>query len=119
MERPEDGVLVDLRVDDHLEPLTELRRIHRVHDALDRMLPAMRGPACRGPSPATVEQIEAAIAAFADAQQTFGPDNLEPTFWHAVALFRAGRLRESAQRVAELRAASPGWVTMFDHVTNP
>lgn len=118
-EHSEDGVLIDLRVDDHLEPLTELRRVYEVHRAFERMLPAMRGPACRGPVRATPQELDSAIAGFEAAQEVYGADNLEPTFWQAVALFRAGRLAESGQLITHLRAAHPGWVTMFDHVTNP
>ena len=87
---PGEGILTDLRVDDHLEPLTELRRVHAVHRAFDPMLAAIRGPACRG-GPATPAELEAALATFVAAQAVYGRENLEPTFWRAVALHRAGR----------------------------
>jgi uncharacterized Ntn-hydrolase superfamily protein len=117
--QPEDGVLLDIRVDDHHSPLTELRRISRLHRAFGPMLTAMRGPACRGPVPATSAEVEAALAAFSRAQQVYGPQNLEPTFWRAVALARAGRSGESDALVASLAAGNPGWAVLFRHVSTP
>jgi uncharacterized Ntn-hydrolase superfamily protein len=116
---PGEGVLTDLRVDDHLEPLIELRRVHAIHRAFEPMLAAMRGPACRGGTPATPAELEAALSTFLSAQTVYGPENLEPTFWRAVALHRAGCGEEVALLLAELRAANPGWETLFAHVVNP
>ncbi|WP_051792572.1 DUF1028 domain-containing protein [Amycolatopsis jejuensis] len=115
--RSDDGVLVDLRVDDHPEPLVELRRVYGVHQAFTQMLPAMRGRSCRGPVPADPAEVDAAVAAFAAAQKEYGPSNVEPTFWQAVALHRGGRVAEASRLVAELRAEHPGWGTLFGHVT--
>jgi uncharacterized Ntn-hydrolase superfamily protein len=117
--QPEDGVVLDIRVDDHHSPLTELRRIFGLHRAFGPMLTAMRGPACRGPVQAAPEEVEAALAAFDSAQQVYGPQNLEPTFWRAVALARAGRGGECAALVASLAAADPGWAVLFRHVSTP
>jgi len=117
--QPEDGVLLDIRVDDHHSPLTELRRICGLHGAFGPMLAAMRGPACRGPVRATPGEVEAALAAFRGAQQVYGPQNLEPTFWRAVALARAGRGGESDALIASLAAGNPGWAVLFRHVSAP
>ena len=63
--------------------------------------------------------VEAALQAFSRAQQVYGLQNLEPTFWRAVALARAGRSGESDALVASLAAGNPGWAVLFHHVTTP
>ena len=87
-EHREEGILTDLRVDDNLEPLAELRRVHAIHWAFGPMLHAMRGPACRGEVPATPSELHAALDTFIATQAVYGAGNLEPTFWRAVALYR-------------------------------
>ncbi len=97
-ERPWEGVEHDLRVDDHAEPLAELRRLM----AYDRAY-GLLGAALFQPGRVTGEYalddagLEAALADLDAAQRTLGA-NVEPTFWRGVLLGRAGR-------VAEARAA--------------
>lgn len=116
-EHSEDGILVDLRVDDHLDPLGELGRAYDRHRAWTAMLPVVRGPACRGRVAPSRRDLESAAAVLTAAQRTYGSENLEPTLWHAVALHRGGREDDAMRLLAQLRDANLGWVTMFEQVT--
>jgi uncharacterized Ntn-hydrolase superfamily protein len=113
------GVVLNLRCDDHLAPLTELRRAYDRHVAFQPMLEAMGGPVCRGPVLASAAEVERALIAFDAGQAVYGADNYEPSFWKAVALWRSDRHAEAASLVEQIAAANPGWELIFDHVVNP
>ena len=74
-------VVVDLRVEDHDAPIGELTRLLEVHRGYEKMnegdLALERG------------DIDAAQKAYGAAQAVLG-DNLEASFWFAVALANAG-----------------------------
>ena len=93
----EDGGSVDLRVDDHAEPLPELRRLlglRRAYDAIERSMElAGAGDA----------DADAALPGLEAAAATLG-GNPEAAFWAAILLARTGRLPEARER---LGAASP------------
>ncbi|MEN8200974.1 MAG: DUF1028 domain-containing protein [Bacteroidota bacterium] len=78
--------LIDLRVDDHPEPLKELERLLRVHRAYDHMN--------RGDLAIEHEDMELALQEYGAAEEMF-PGNLEMKYWKAVALANNGRLSES------------------------
>lgn len=70
--------LIELRVDDHPQPIEELRRlidVDRADQDLRRALEVVMG------APGDPRDAQAMLEA---AQAVFGPDNLEPTFWAAV-----------------------------------
>jgi uncharacterized Ntn-hydrolase superfamily protein len=81
--RPWADKIFDLRVEDHPEPLTELRRLVGVQRAYNHM---STGDDC------------VAVKDWACAEREYGtaeamqPDNAEMAFWHAVALASNGRL---------------------------
>jgi uncharacterized Ntn-hydrolase superfamily protein len=77
------GVLFDLRVDDHCEPLAELRRLARLQRACNHMSAGARAAAAR--DLATAER-EYAAAAELDGH------NPEIAFWHGLALLTSGDL---------------------------
>lgn len=90
-DQPWKEVLFDIRVDDHPEPLVELRRLlvyRRAYNMLERVL-AIPG-VVRGTLDLDGEGIEAAVADLRRAQRLVG-DNPEPTLWRGVLLARAGR----------------------------
>ncbi len=80
------GVIMELRVEDHPDPLGELRRLIKVHRAYEYM----------NAGDLAVEQgdNEGALREYSAAEELF-PDNLEMKFWHAVALVNMDRLEES------------------------
>lgn len=88
--------LVDLRVDDHQDPLEELDRLLRVHRAYEHMN--------RGDLAVEHQDMEAALREYGAAEKMF-PRNLEMKYWKAVALANNGRMEE----------ALPIFEYVFDH----
>jgi len=78
--------LVDLRVDDHQDPLNELDRLLRVHRAYEHMN--------RGDLAVEHQDMEAALREYGAAEKMF-PGNLEMKYWKAVALANNGRMEEA------------------------
>jgi uncharacterized Ntn-hydrolase superfamily protein len=107
MERPWEGVRVDLRVDDHPDPLGQLRRLldhRRAYDLIGRALfiPGV----ITGRFAAGEVDVDATAAELARAQELLG-DNPEPTMWRAVLLARAGRIAEARQDLRRATTATP------------
>ena len=84
--QPWQGVVTELRVEDHPDPLGELRRLIKVHRAYEHMN--------AGDLAVEHGDNEGALREYAAAEELF-PDNLEMKFWHAVALVNMDRLGES------------------------
>jgi uncharacterized Ntn-hydrolase superfamily protein len=109
--RPWEGVLFDLRVDDHPEPLTELRRLltlRRGYGIVGSVL-FEGGPLFEPADALDPDRLEAALAGLATASEIIGAigANPEPTLWRAVLLARAGRVPEAAELLRPLVAATP------------
>ncbi|MCU0861989.1 MAG: DUF1028 domain-containing protein [Methanomassiliicoccales archaeon] len=84
--RPWEDNLVDLRVDDHREPLEELKRLLKVHRAYQHMN--------MGDEAMEKEDMPLALRHYSLAERMF-PRNLEMRFWHAVTLANNGRLEDA------------------------
>ena len=80
------GRVFDLRVEDHLEPLVELRRLLLTARAYNLMND--------GDAYMTDGEVEKAIVAYSSAEELV-PDNHEMIFWHAATLAAEGRVDES------------------------
>ncbi len=80
------GRIFDLRIEDHAEPLIELRRLLNVARAY-RLMNA-------GDEHMTNGETEQAVAAYSGAEALL-PDNHEMVFWHAATLASDGRVNES------------------------
>lgn len=78
--------VIDLRVDDHPNPVQELEKLLRVHRAYEHMN--------RGDLAVELGDMEAALEEYGAAERMF-PDNLEMKYWKAVALANNGSLREA------------------------
>jgi uncharacterized Ntn-hydrolase superfamily protein len=85
-DQPWQGVIMELRVEDHPDPLAELRRLIRVHRAYEHMN--------AGDLAVEVDDQETALREYGAAEALF-PDNLEMKFWHAVALVNMERQKEA------------------------
>lgn len=81
-DRPGARPLIAFRVDDHPHPIEELRRLI----ALDRADRAMRQ--ALGVIMGLPGDARAAAQLLAEAQEVFGQENLEPSFWRAVIVER-------------------------------
>jgi uncharacterized Ntn-hydrolase superfamily protein len=100
--------IVDLRVEDHPEPLPELRRLVGLHDAY---VLAGEGDWLVGEGD-HAGAAERYVAAFALA-----PDSIELRFWAGLSLFSAG---EAERGLAHVRAAverNPGWGELLGRLT--
>jgi uncharacterized Ntn-hydrolase superfamily protein len=94
----------DLRVDDHADPLGELRRLLALWRGVD-VLGQAEALAVAG-------QLEEAEALFAAAQDAFGA-NLEPTFWAGALLAALGRPDAAAPSLRSVAADHGGWVELL------
>ena len=100
--------LVDLRVEDHPEPVAELRRLVQLHRAYQHMnegdLAVERG------------ETEAARREYG-AAEALAPGNLEMGYWHAVALANVGEVEESLPIFRRVFAGDPNWATLTPRLT--
>jgi tetratricopeptide (TPR) repeat protein len=90
----------DLRIEDHPEPLVELRRLLRLARAYER--------SNRGDELATLQRWDEAGREYA-AAAALAPEIAELPFWHAAALATAGRLDEARPLFAAVFAREPRW----------
>jgi uncharacterized Ntn-hydrolase superfamily protein len=102
------AVLFDERVEDHPDPLGELRRLVSLRRAFTVVGGVLfeEGPLFQAPG----EVDEAHLARILDdlaAAQALTGDNREPTLWRSVLLARAGRIPEAAAALAPLLADRP------------
>jgi uncharacterized Ntn-hydrolase superfamily protein len=98
-------VLLDLRVEDHPEPLKELKRLIRIHRAYEH--------ANRGDLYVELDRIDEALIEYEKAADYY-PENPELPYWTAVSLADIGRLDEALpifkdvfERFPDLRILTP------------
>jgi len=91
---------VDLRVDDHPDPVAELRRLVAVHGAYGHVEVA--------DELAAAGDLEGALAEYAAAHAK-QPDNAELAFWHGVTLAANGREDEARELLERAYAERDGW----------
>jgi uncharacterized Ntn-hydrolase superfamily protein len=101
--RPWVDRVMELRVEDHPEPLKELRRLVQVHRAYQHMN--------AGDLATEKNDIAGAMREYAAAEAMF-PDNLEMIYWHAVGLVNAGRIDESLPLFKKVFAGDPNWAEL-------
>jgi len=94
----------DLRVDDHPEPLKELRRLVRLQRAYAH--------ANRGDELMTEKKVDAALEEYKSAAR-LAPEILELPFWHAVTLASIGREAEAAPIFKAVFAKEPIWADLL------
>ena len=105
--RPGEEKLVDLRVDDHPEPLAELRRLLRLRrayahvDVGDQL-------AAEGDTGGALREYAAAHAA--------EPDNPELAFWHGAALAANGSEQEAIPILRRVFEARPGYAELLERL---
>lgn len=94
----------DLRVDDHANPIGELRRLVRLQRAYAH--------ANRGDELMTEKKVDEALREYA-AASTVAPEVLELPFWHAVTLASIGREAEAAPIFKAVFAKEPVWADLL------
>lgn len=94
------GRIFDLRIEDHAQPLVELRRLLNMARAYRLMN--------EGDEHMTRGEVAQAIAAYSGAEALV-PDSHEMIFWHAATLAAGGRLDESLPLFSKAFAMWPLW----------
>ncbi|MDH6194828.1 putative Ntn-hydrolase superfamily protein [Mycobacterium frederiksbergense] len=103
---PWDGVVRELRVEDHADPIAELARLVDLNDAFDLMSQVVFDPNGAVLGPVADADFAGGAAALAGAREVLG-DNPEATFWSAVLHTRWGRSAEAARLLAEGAQINP------------
>ncbi|HET6271550.1 MAG TPA: DUF1028 domain-containing protein, partial [Bacteroidota bacterium] len=102
--RPWADRVMELRIEDHPEPLKELRRLVQVHRAYEHMN--------SGDVAVELNDVDGALREYGAAERMF-PDNIEMKFWHATALVNAGRVEQSLPLFKEIFAREPDWALLI------
>lgn len=100
---PWQGVLLELRVEDHPDPLRELGRLMRVQRAYDA---ANAGDAAleRG-------DLAGALDQYARAERLY-PESVELSFWRGITLLQRGHESEALGLLERVFAREPAWRLM-------
>jgi uncharacterized Ntn-hydrolase superfamily protein len=96
--------LVSLRVEDHPDPLGELRRLVRLHDAYEI---ASRADELVG------ENRHDEAAALYEQASELAPDSHELRFWAGLGAAQAGDLDAAVAHVKAAIDAQPGWLELL------
>ncbi len=104
---PWSGVLVELRVEDHPQPLAELRRLLTLHRAYVHM---NAGDTLLGQS-----RVEEALVEYRTAAR-MAPHIPELPFWHAVTLADLGRVEEALPLFRAVFASDPNLATLVERL---
>ena len=98
--RPWDDRVVDLRIEDHPDPIPELRRILHLHKAYERMN--------RGDELMADGEVDRALKEYAAAEE-MAPESSEMIFWHAVTLTERGSVEEALPLFARAFEMDRNW----------
>lgn len=95
---------IDLRVEDHAQPVAELRRLLWLQKAYDHMN--------AGDAALETGNKEEAFAHYA-AAASMVPDNLEIRFWHALTLAQHGDAAKAKAMIQEVIKANANWAEVL------
>jgi uncharacterized Ntn-hydrolase superfamily protein len=101
--------LVDLRVDDHPEPLKELSRLLKVHRAYEHMN--------AGDLAVEKSDMKKAMEEYHSAQQLF-PENEEMQFWTAVTLLNTGNTKDSFPIFSRVFRKNGNWRKLIPNLVD-
>ncbi len=96
--------IIDLRVEDHPDPIVELKRLVKVHRAYEHMN--------RGDEYLAQENVEAALKEYGAAEK-LTPDNMEMVFWHAVTMATSDRVEDSLPLFKKVFKADYNWAVLL------
>ena len=99
---------VDLRVEDHADPVGELRRLLGLQRAYEL---AGRGDELMGEG-----RADEAAALYVRASE-LAPQSDELLFWAGLALAQVGDLDGGADAVRRAATIHPGWLTLLDRLS--
>ncbi|WP_428665968.1 DUF1028 domain-containing protein [Runella sp.] len=95
--------LVDLRVDDHSEPLAEMERLLKTHRAYEHMN--------NGDLAIENNNMNLAMQEYGAAMKMF-PKNLEMQYWTAITLANSGNVQKASLMLQAIYAKEPNWRKM-------
>ena len=101
--RPWVDRMFDLRVDDHPEPLQELRRLVNLQRAYNHMN--------AGDLAVEAKDDERALREYSTAARLV-PGHAEMMYWHAVALVNMGRVDDSLPLFRQVFSADRNWIEL-------
>lgn len=96
--------LYDLRVEDHLTPVKELRRLVTVAKAYNHMN--------KGDAFMTAKNVESALKEYSTAMKIY-PGNPEMLFWPAVTMASTGKVEESLPLFKKVFQQDSRWVELL------
>jgi uncharacterized Ntn-hydrolase superfamily protein len=96
--------IYDLRVEDHVQPLVELRRLIRLNKAYNRMN--------AGDELLTEGKTAEAMAEYTRGMEIY-PDNPEMIFWPAVTLASTGKVEDSLPLFRKVFAVDKNWAELL------
>ena len=102
-DKPWTDRIVDLRIEDHPEPLKEMRRLLTLHRAYEMMN--------RGDDASAVGKMDVALKEYGGAAAMV-PDNDEFVFWAAVALVSNERVDDALPLFAKAFRMNPSWMLL-------
>jgi len=102
-DKPWQGRLVELRVEDHPDPVSELVRVYHLNEAYDWMN--------RGDVYSEKKQWDSAAVAYGTAEK-MAPHIMELPFWHAVTLANSGRVDQSLPIFGRVFAKERRWLQL-------
>ncbi|MGR3809280.1 DUF1028 domain-containing protein [Jiulongibacter sp. NS-SX5] len=95
-----DDYVVDLRVDDHQDPIGEIARLLKVQRAYEYMN--------AGDLFVEENHMEEAMSAYNSAMQMF-PENLEMQYWTAITLANNGNTKKASAMLQKIYAQDQNW----------
>ena len=101
------GRLLDMRIEDHPDPVPELRRIVTLQLAYDLL--SDEGDAASAGRPVEERYVEA---------RRMAPDAMELVFWRGVELAGAGDLDGARRELRIAFAAAPNWQATLEHLAS-
>jgi uncharacterized Ntn-hydrolase superfamily protein len=91
---------IDIRVDDHEQPISELERILKTYRAYEHMN--------RGDLEVETGNMEKAMTEYRAAMNMF-PDNLEMQYWTAITLASNKKVKEASAMLQKIYQKDPNW----------
>jgi uncharacterized Ntn-hydrolase superfamily protein len=91
---------IDIRVDDHEQPISELERILKTYRAYEHMN--------RGDLEVETGNMEKAMTEYRAAMTMF-PDNLEMQYWTAITLASNKKVKEASAMLQKIYQKDPNW----------
>ncbi len=102
-DEPWNDKLVDLRVDDHNNPLVELERLLKTHRAYEHMN--------NGDLYVEKNDMENAMKEYSAAEKLF-PENLEMQYWHAITLANNKNVKDAAKMLTKIYKKDANWLKL-------